>query len=534
MALVNKFSRPDDFSTLDDYFVPTREEAFFGWYNRGRDGDTTATGDPIPGIAAYGFMSSFGGRYDTTAVAEPSAFDFGVTTDGLANDDFNGNAAFTADVGYVMELRISVDSLGWDLTEALSRMPISIGLQDTDYKFGSDGAANPNYSLSRVWWQGRWGNNYSDGIAYIAGDPSVTVSSGALPAYTEPEFRVGNANNTADLVVDGQLNEEAWTRTEPAFSFNYQPTLAELDNGLSGVVAPYYMFYFHPGDNVVIDPTEGRVHMLYQGSNLYFGLDTDDAAINGQEGEGGRDGFRIRIRSLDSLTTGLEYSLESLRMDISIDSTGAPRVTNNPEEIVLGENLQVAVGLKPRVDPNDGALSTVADPSDIDGGYQIEVELDLTSLGYPADLNGEQIWVSFAYFDGDALQDDTQSTTFRAWTLNERDGGASIQGYLDPALDLAVAGESGAPDGAFRTLGSAPNPSSGATRLRYELPTSADVTVEVFDVLGRRVQTVEAGPQAEGRQSVEIDGAALGAGTYLYRVSTEDGASVTGRLTIVR
>ena len=379
---------------------------------------------------------------------------------------------------------------------------------------------------TETWWQGRWGNNYNQGVGYIAGAPGVTVSSGAVPEYNEPEFRIPNANNTAAPTIDGVLDEEAWTNSKPIFTYNYQPDAEELLTDLPGVLAPYYMFYFHPDSNPVIDPTEGRIHMFYRGSKLYIGLDTDDQAVNGIQGENGRDGFRLHIRSLDSLQSGLQYSLETLRMDISIDSTGMPRIENLPEEIIPGTNLNVAVSLK--------GSSTVADPNDIDTGYQIEVELDLADLGYAEDLNGQQVWLSTGFFDGDALQDDTQSTGWRTWILTERSQGASLQGYFDPTIDLSVASEDDASEADFRSLGTAPNPASGVTQLRYELPRASEVTVEVFDVLGRRVQELKAGLQAEGLQSIEIDGAELGAGTYLYRVTMKDGASVTGRMTIVR
>ena len=244
----------------------------------------------------------------------------------------------------------------------------------------------------------------------------------------------------------------------------------------------------------------------------------------GIEGESGRDGFRLIIRSRDSTQSSLQA--EHLRFDFSVDSTGAARINNVPDEVEVGTDLIAAVSLK------DG--STAGDASDIDSGYQMEVMLDLAAIGYDDVSDGASIWVSINYFDGDALLDDALSYSTRTWSMGERVNGASIMGYLDPNADLSVSSEGGASEGLFRSLGSAPNPSSGLTRLRYELPTSADVTVEVFDVLGRLVQTVEAGPQPEGRQSVEIDGASLGAGTYLYRVSMEGGESVTGRLTIVR
>lgn len=526
MTLINKNDRPTDFSEIDDNFASTREELFYSWWGRGRDMDTTAAGNQIPGISPWGYSSAFGSGYDdsTRTDLNEEAFDFASMVDGVSNDDYNGGSTATPDVGYTMEFMVSVDSLGWDLTQMMSRMPVTIAIQDADYDWPRE--ANPGlYANTRSWWQGQWANTLSQGTAYIAADPSVTVGSGATPAYTEPELVVVNANRVRpEFVIDGALDEEAWMDVDPQFALQYKATPEELDAGLPGVLSPYYNFYFHPDDNEVIDPTEGRIRMLYQGSMLYLGLDTDDNAVNGIDGESGRDGFRFIIRSRDSTQSTLQA--EHLRFDFSVDSTGAIRFNTLPDEVEEGTDIVGAVSLK--------GASTAADPTDIDTGYQMEVAIDLTAIGYPEDLNGEQIWISFTYFDGDALEDDSQSYSTRTWSMGERNNGASIMAYLDPASDLAVASEDGPAGAVLRALGSYPNPATGIATIRYELPRPATVIVDVFDVLGRQIQTVETGLQAEGVQMTTLDASGLSAGAYVYRVRMDDGTSVTGRMLVTR
>jgi len=529
MTLIRKSDRPETFTDRDDYFESSavRMEMFYGWQH---SRDTTAAGEQVPGILPKAWSTDFGltaGDSSDAVPRNPEAWEYAATVDGTSNDDFNGGAAFAADNGYVMEMRIRLDSLGWDLTEPMSRMPFTIAVIDRDFSWPLDEA---QFTRTRTWWQGRWLNNFNEGMAFIAGDPGVTVSSGAAPAYTEPEFTVYNGNNLDEPTLDGVLDEPAWVEADPQFTLQYQATSEELDAGLPGVVAPLYSFYFHPDTNPVIDPSVGSISMFYRGSKLYIGLDSDDQAVNGASAtnpsEASRDGFRLIIRSRDSTYTCCSTTATHIRMDISIDSTGAAVISNVPDEVEVGTDLMAAVSMK--------GSSTVADPSDIDTGYQIEAVLDLQSIGYPADVSDEQIHVAVAYFDSDALLDDSQSYSTRRWVIGERANGASLYGLLDSREDLSVASEDDASEVGFRSLGSAPNPSTGLTRLRYELPSATEVTVEVFDVLGRRVQELKAGLQAEGRQSVEIDGEALGAGTYLYRVTMKDGASVTGRMTIVR
>ena len=83
---------------------------------------------------------------------------------------------------------------------------------------------------------------------------------------------------------------------------------------------------------------------------------------------------------------------------------------------------------------------------------------------------------------------------------------------------VQVAEESALPE-AFVVHGNYPNPFRKSTHLQFDLPSSARVTVEVIDMLGRRVLTV---PPVEltagwGKQ-IEVDGQSLPSGHYLYRL----------------
>ena len=78
--------------------------------------------------------------------------------------------------------------------------------------------------------------------------------------------------------------------------------------------------------------------------------------------------------------------------------------------------------------------------------------------------------------------------------------------------------ESNLPD-RFALQGNYPNPFNPTTTIVFDLPERADVEIEVFDMLGRRVmvlarQVLEAGTQ----KRVEFDGNGLASGVYLYRV----------------
>lgn len=61
-----------------------------------------------------------------------------------------------------------------------------------------------------------------------------------------------------------------------------------------------------------------------------------------------------------------------------------------------------------------------------------------------------------------------------------------------------------------------PNPSSGTTTIAYALAEAGEVSLRVYDTLGREVAVLARGLQAPGRHEVELDAADLPAGVYHY------------------
>jgi hypothetical protein len=74
----------------------------------------------------------------------------------------------------------------------------------------------------------------------------------------------------------------------------------------------------------------------------------------------------------------------------------------------------------------------------------------------------------------------------------------------------------------FALHGNYPNPFNPTTSIRFDLPQAADVQIQVYDVLGRQVMTMQqTGMQAGANQTLMIDASRLASGTYLYRVVVE-------------
>jgi hypothetical protein len=72
----------------------------------------------------------------------------------------------------------------------------------------------------------------------------------------------------------------------------------------------------------------------------------------------------------------------------------------------------------------------------------------------------------------------------------------------------------------------APNPAAGVVSLRYSLQRAADVRLEVFDGVGRRVALVGAGLMPAGQHGATLDTASMPAGVYVVRLASEGEVAV--------
>lgn len=82
-----------------------------------------------------------------------------------------------------------------------------------------------------------------------------------------------------------------------------------------------------------------------------------------------------------------------------------------------------------------------------------------------------------------------------------------------------------------------PNPANSEVRVTFELPEAADVTLRVFDVLGREVATVLSKRFPAGEHRMPWQALGLVSGIYVYRVEarTSHGTETrSGRLTVLR
>ena len=149
----------------------------------------------------------------------------------------------------------------------------------------------------------------------------------------------------------------------------------------------------------------------------------------------------------------------------------------------------------------------------------------------PHDPNTRFGWkTSWQHWNDDAVWGDGIEPYYGAWFELRYPVGHEWEGEsIDLAFKLVTDPTSKVPsdDTAPQGLGlfqNVPNPFAGTTTIRYALPSTGHVKLEVFDVEGRLMSVLVDGTQAAGPQSVawegiDSEGRELPSGVYFYRLT---------------
>jgi hypothetical protein len=78
-----------------------------------------------------------------------------------------------------------------------------------------------------------------------------------------------------------------------------------------------------------------------------------------------------------------------------------------------------------------------------------------------------------------------------------------------------------------------PNPFNGQTIIRYSVSRTGRVSLKLYDILGRVVQTLVDGEQTQGAYEVSVSSNLLTSGIYIYRIQVQN-ASLTRSMIVLR
>lgn len=512
----------EEFNRMDAFLMQIKDrttgahpaspaEYFYSWWH-------PETASPrAPGLMP-GFRGKFGAQ--DTVVRTPEQIDMwnAVTVvHGISNaDDVTGGNPDSLDSHYVVEMMFNLDGVGYDITDGDGDIvPFNISIYDTDWFWP------PTFFLSanRTWWQGPWGNSHGYNSVRIHARPDVTIASGPLPVVP-PELVIPNGAAFAAPVIDGELSESVWSQA-PSFDIRYGDDALRLTYPSIGKwLAGQYQPEIAGNLALITDPADCTVRYFFRDNSLYLGFDVRDQVVQYSNDEFLYDGFRVSLNEY-SLRENQDHVLQGRRLTFQVGPSGAiNKLDYLPFLVDTAGGAQAAIYLKPGTAIENPAVN-------IDNGYQAELRVDLTALGYPSGLGEGRLHMGITHMDGDQYEVAEDTYGARVWWFREYDSTSGpVWAYLDPATPVVGVGD-GTPRAPSQLLlsGAYPNPFKHGTQLRFALPQAANVRLDVYDLAGRRMTTLTKNGLAAGDQHIPVVGRDWGAGVYHYRLTTYDPAT---------
>ena len=141
-------------------------------------------------------------------------------------------------------------------------------------------------------------------------------------------------------------------------------------------------------------------------------------------------------------------------------------------------------------------------------------------------LSGHTFWITSVAFspDGNMLASGAWDGFIKLWDVSD-----IITHAFDAEEEIPTA---------FQLHGNYPNPFNPSTHVVFDLPSAAEVTVHVFDVLGRNV--IATGPVSLSSgwdHSLEVNASSLPSGVYVYQVRAQTGSDMlvgSGRMILAK
>jgi hypothetical protein len=424
----------------------------------------------------------------------------GASVQGLSNSDTNGTGQRVADAGYIIEMAVALDSLGYNANrDTVDEVQINFDIWDVDWR----GAADAIYS--RAWWCNEWGNNGGSTAGRILVQKDVNVNTPTLPVYG-PDWTIKNGTSYPAIVVDGNLTDEVWNGIS-SFDIQYgnaalRATYPTIGKDRSGE------WKSTPGQTVV-NAGVTKVKFVFQGDKLFLAADVSDRSLVSFAGDEMFDGVSLNMTiPVDSLRDQSAHFLPNRRFGFAVNATAPMLLWDGVDwtsAITYGIALKTA--------------STIDNNNDVDQGYTIEAAFDLSRMGYPAGQQNKTVAIGIAAHDYDVTP--TSSPGTRAWWFREWPGSASPAFCVLDNNALVVGVDEEPVEGTvleFKLRGAYPNPFNPSTTFCFNLPEAGHALLMVYDILGRTVRQIDLGHLQSGAYERPLDASSLASGAYVGRV----------------
>jgi len=343
--------------------------------------------------------------------------------------------------------------------------------------------ASSDIDLSTVFAGGD--GTYSYTVSSAATNVTAAVATGTLTVTAAEAYAAGTTIGTVDVTVTA--TDGIGSSVSATVTVDVLPVLGDLDgSGAPSAASASIALDYFLGLTTLTAKQQVAADFNGDGSVNAF-----DAALI----------FNAFLNGKDELTPNVAANLQFGTIE------HAEGMINIPLQIAGDLNDVVAASFMADIDP--AKAKVVAVTSELDSEWIVkhtvseegQVRIAVAGLG-TIPTEGTIATISVQLTDAGAAFDLVA------------DG--SVNNNALSALDAVEVVE--LPD-SFTLQGNYPNPFNPTTTIQFDLPQSADVEVQVYDMVGRQVMTLPAQNIAAGsNRSVQLNASQLASGSYFYRV----------------
>jgi len=407
--------------------------------------------------------------------------------------DINARAAapvtLVPNASYADAATITVDPAAYILDVNVAGTDLTAAAFDADLSAAGGAAVTVLASGFLDVEANQWGEQF--GLLAVFSDGTTAL----LPALTASAQVIHNAADPGVAEVDVYLNGALFATD---FPFRAATPFLELPAGLS-----HYISFAAPGSESIDDAIatfevalgEGELwHLVANGV-----LTPGDFAANPDGAETGFDVFALLEARDQAETEG------NVEFRVWHGATDAPSV-----DLRLTAGGAVLAGSLGYGEVSDylsvAAAEYVVDVTAAGDGNAVVATytLDVSSLADQAVLALASGFLSPAgNNDGEAFE-----------ILVVLADGTTLTLPVSTSIDSDLA----ALPGTFELKGNFPNPFNPTTNIQFAIPAASDVTLTVYDMLGRQVAVLVNGTLSAGTHTATFDASNLSSGTYMYRL----------------
>ena len=267
----------------------------------------------VPGAPPRFIGNRYGNFNDTTRTpAQRAVWDAKTVVNGGQSNDAG------RDINWVVEMRISMDSLGYNLTRPEGDIiMLNFSIWDCDYLY--EGVPS-RISTTRTHFQSPW-NEVANNVSRIYTRPDINLTS-SLPVI-QPDIVLQNGSTYPAPVIDGLITDPVWNSVN---SFEIAWGDQNIRNSYPGV-GPFQSGEFQQllaGQTTkppVIDPSYGKFKMFFRDNFLYLSADVNDQLVEGTNTFDEVDGIGLLIGDRNTNNDANHMEVQLLRLSFGESDT---------------------------------------------------------------------------------------------------------------------------------------------------------------------------------------------------------------------